>query len=248
MSLPTLALLTLPLAAPGDWLEALLPILFVLFWVVSQVMNVAKALRGPARQQPPREPVARPAPPRPAPADAARDDLTRQIEAFRRAQAEAARPGGRPPEAAPPLPRAPRPQEARGAAPPPARPRVTPPLPQPPRQPAAPGSSAGTLPQSRQSGRPGTAPKPRPTGLGADAVLGGHAGEIARHVEGAFAHDLAHDTAGTDAGSAGQAPVPGTPGARGSTAADLAAMIRDPSTLRRVILLREILDRPVDRW
>ena len=37
----------LPLVAAADWLEALLPILFVIFWIVSQVMNVAKSLRGP---------------------------------------------------------------------------------------------------------------------------------------------------------------------------------------------------------
>ena len=81
-------------------------------------------------------------------------------------------------------------------------------------------------------------------GLGGEAVLGGHAGEIARHVEGAFAHDLAH----AEAAASEPAPVPTVQGAGGSTAADLVAMIRDPSTLRRVILLREILDRPVDRW
>lgn len=245
MSLPPLALLVLPLAAPGDWLEALLPILFVLFWVVSQVMNVAKALRGQARREPPRGPAAPPMP-RQAPPDAAREDLVRQIEAFRRGQAEAGRPVPRAPDAVPPLPRGPRPQGTRETTPPPARPRAASPIPQARPQSASRDSASG----ARQPNRP--APKARPTGLGAEAVLGGHAGEIARHVDGAFAHDLAHTPAGvrpgTEAGGAGPAPVAGGQGGAGSTAADLVAMIRDPSTLRRVILLREILDRPVDRW
>ena len=86
--------LVLPLGAAGDWLEALLPILFVLFWIVSQVINVVQRLRGAgdqARQRQPGVPaerVVRPAPARDMGNDA-RKDLERQIEAFRRGQAEA---------------------------------------------------------------------------------------------------------------------------------------------------------------
>lgn len=33
-----------------------------------------------------------------------------------------------------------------------------------------------------------------------------------------------------------------------ATAAELAAALRDPATLRRLVLVREVLERPVDRW
>jgi hypothetical protein len=50
-------------------------------------------------------------------------------------------------------------------------------------------------------------------------------------------------------GGAGRAPLPGAPVPRpGPPAAELVAALRDPATLRRMILLREILDRPVARW
>jgi hypothetical protein len=45
-------------AAGLDWLEGLLPVLFVLFWIVSQVFNALKAA-GKGRPQPP---VVRPPP------------------------------------------------------------------------------------------------------------------------------------------------------------------------------------------
>jgi hypothetical protein len=75
-------------------------------------------------------------------------------------------------------------------------------------------------------------------------ILGGHAGEIGRHVEGAFAHDLAH--AGIRPGSSDQSAV--APQTVPTVAHELVAMFRDPKTIRQVILLREVLDRPIDRW
>jgi hypothetical protein len=33
-----------------------------------------------------------------------------------------------------------------------------------------------------------------------------------------------------------------------TVAHELVAMFRDPKTIRQVILLREVLDRPIDRW
>ena len=50
-----------PLFAAGiDWLEALLPILFVGFWIVSQIVAVIRKISGPAAPNRP-EPAARPA-------------------------------------------------------------------------------------------------------------------------------------------------------------------------------------------
>ena len=60
----------------------------------------------------------------------------------------------------------------------------------------------------------------------------------------AFAHDLAH--AGIRPGSSDQSAV--APQTVPTVAHELVAMFRDPKTIRQVILLREVLDRPIDRW
>jgi len=229
----------LPLAA-ADWLEALLPLLFFIFWIVSQVVNVVRRVRGgpPAagpvvkeiRRQPPAADGAGPPDPR--------ADIERQIEAFRRAQQEAA---NRPPAPAP--------------APAPApRPRTPLPLPQVQSAPQDGGRKA-------RSAAPPPPPRSRPRG----GAIGGHAGEIGRHVDEAFSHDLAHApsaapqpslaaraaTRGTgeplsrrteQAETTAAAPHPAT------AAEELVAILRNPATVRQVVLLREVLDRPVERW
>lgn len=231
----------LPLAAAGDWLEALLPILFVLFWIVSQVVNVVRRVRGAggdaARRGKggvPVERVVRPAAPARDAGAEARQDLERQIEAFRRGQAEAARAAGRGIPAGAPTPSSPRTPS--------------------PRAPSAP------QPASREPSRKQAQPRPRsvPPAPGPLAV---HDGDIARHVEGAFAHDLSHSRppkpagAAAVAGSLASSDAESGAGAQGanaagprSTAAELVAMIRNPATVRQAILLGEVLGRPVDRW
>ena len=195
-----------PLFAAGlDWLESLLPFLFVLFWVVSQVINVVRAAAGRGKQPPV---VVRPQPrgePRP-PANDVRGDLERQIKEFLQ-QAE----GGprrddrrRPAEVARDRqPTGPRPARQRPAAPP------QPPLP----------SSART-------------------------AAAGETG-VARHVQEAFARDLKHRSADLSRDSSQAAePRPVVPAA----ATELVAMLRNPATLRQLVLLREVLDRPTERW
>lgn len=70
----------IPLVAAGlDWLEGLLPLLFVVIWIASQVLNLFRGAKRP-EAQPQRQP-ARPV--RPAAGDPRLDtDLTREIEAF----------------------------------------------------------------------------------------------------------------------------------------------------------------------
>lgn len=71
----------MPLLAAGlDWLEGLLPVLFVVIWIASQVMNLFRGAK---------KPEARPVPQRPQPprGDAA-DDVHREIEAFLRRSLE----------------------------------------------------------------------------------------------------------------------------------------------------------------
>ncbi|MFM8434531.1 MAG: hypothetical protein ACKOBP_04195 [Planctomycetia bacterium] len=72
---------------------------------------------------------------------------------------------------------------------------------------------------------------------------------MARHVQDAFAHDLGHLHSGLEKVTDEPAKVaPARPAARGLSARDLVAAARDPATIRQAILLREILERPVDRW
>ncbi len=230
----------LPVAAAGDWLEALLPLLFFIFWIVSQVVNVVRRVRGGANpaQPPAPRPVVReirlPAPLKPEARDAgeARAELDRQIEAFRRAQQEA---GSRVP-----------PAKARREAPRPA-PRPPAPVGRSGARPGTPASSQAAPPRSR----PGS--------------LGGHADEIGRHVDDAFSHDLSHSPSGIQPSQQDRTATRGTgeplsrrTGAAETTAAasrpvttaaeELVAMLRNPATVRQVILLREVLDRPLERW
>jgi hypothetical protein len=70
---------------------------------------------------------------------------------------------------------------------------------------------------------------------------------VARHVQDAFSHELKH-LRGTiredEAQQAGGTPRPTAP----TQAEELVHLLRSPATIRQVVLLREILDRPVDRW
>jgi hypothetical protein len=233
----------MPLLAAGlDWLEGLLPVLFVFVWIVSQVWGVfRKAGQGgpPPRPVPPRvgpRPVLRrpnqPAgglPEHPAgglrdqpagglrdqPAGGLRGDLERQVEEFLRQ-------AGGPPRAEPP--------------------RSSPPRSSPPRRltdtqpPARPVVAPATRPQASRQARTAAPPRPSPIG-----------GGITRHVEEAFgSRPRETDTRGsTDTrvarSSSGKPPA-------ATTAKDLIEMLRDPATLANLIVVREVLDRPVDRW
>jgi hypothetical protein len=73
------------------------------------------------------------------------------------------------------------------------------------------------------------------------APLGDAGDDVIEHVQEAFANDLGHRDPML-------APPPAQPGAARSTADDVAKAVRDPAVLRRLIVMREILDRPVQRW
>ena len=250
--------------AAADWLEAVLPILFVTIWIISQGVNIVRRLRGgdagkapPAPPGPAREPI------RPVAATEGRLDprgeLERQIEAFRRGQQQAAddvsgpqsrprpipaaqapRTGGTTPGKAPPRrapsrsgqakfdqPRA----ELRPASPP----RLSRSLQPTPSDSAPPRLDEDSLPlaQRRLSSTP----------VGSFETQGS---DITQHVNNAFSRELAHLGAGLGGAAAvnnqSAAAVPLT------AAAELAALLRNPTTIRQVILLREVLERPIDRW
>ena len=190
-------------AAGLDWLENLLPLLFVGFWILSQVFAVFRRVAGNGRPaQPPvvRVPEpARPEPPRPAPPQVpeGREELQKQIEEFlRRATGEPA-------------------------------------------------------PKPVVKKKPAPVVKPAPTVKPAEqkpAV----ATDVASHVREAFAHDLKHDRsplatpAALRPAAADAAPPPAK--SRATVVAELAQALRNPASIRQAILLREVLERPVDRW
>lgn len=233
-------------AAGFDWLESLLPFLFVGFWILSQVYSVFRRVAGggdarngndagrrlpPGRQRDAMLPelsgeVPRP-PAAPAADPAARDELQKQIEDFLR-QTTNTGSGPRP-------------------------------IPKP--RPAV--QSKPTVPKR------GTATPTRDTTLrpGTERYAGGldaRNTEVSRHVQDAFAHDLKHErpsiesaasalraarpTPSTQTAAAAQASLPTAAGAKQLTAAELLQTLRNPATIRQTILLREVLERPVERW
>lgn len=202
-----------PLFAAGiDWLEALLPILFVGFWIVSQIVAVIRKISGPAAPNRP-EPAARPVARRPEqPIGDVRLELERQIEEFLGQS-----PAGR---AAPPKP-IPKPALQRR----PERLRVSPA--------ASSRELPPPLPQAHES---------RTAGRQLVATSAG-GGDVARHVHDAFAAELGHLASPlTETRAAGKTePVAGR-------IEELVAAVRHPTKIRELMLLREILDRPVDNW
>jgi hypothetical protein len=187
------------LAAGLDWLEGLLPLLFVVIWIASQVLNL---FRGAKRQEarPQRQPArpARPVVVEPRPGN----NLNREIEEFLRGKVGNAgqqrQPRGSAPVAKPSRRRSRRPT---AVEPPPLPAEVLPAI---PRSPAA-GS------------------------------------DIASHVASAFAHDLAHESPDSTLRMGNQAVVL-------SPADDLAAALRAPGGVRRLLLMQEVLTRPTHRW
>jgi hypothetical protein len=216
------------LAAGLDWLEGLLPLLFIVFWIVSQIVNVIRKAADPG--VPRRPEAARPLPP-PQPAlppagagraDPARDvrvDLEKQIEEFvRRSRRE-------------------KPAVARQAAPETQRETRRPQIVRPaPRDAVRGNASAEAQPIRRE------AVQERPLG-----GLGPGAAGVTRHVQDAFAHDLGHLTSPLASG-AGRDAERAAPWRPDTSAAELMAMLRNPVTIRQIVLLREVIDRPVERW
>jgi hypothetical protein len=229
-------------AAGFDWLEALLPFLFVAFWIVSQVFAVFRRLQGGGRQQPPPprprfDPVRdRPRPPQPAGEDAAdpRSVLEKQIAEFLREATgekkqqptmQKSEPG---PATRPQPPRPERRADADRRAP--QTPRAAAPV----RREREPKKNAVTREAAARITE--TAPQqPQP-----------QSESVARHVQDAFSRELTHlrGAITQDEPQAGAAPRTSAP----TPAEELMHLLRNPVTVRQVILLREILDRPVDRW
>ncbi len=205
------------LAAAVDWLEAVLPLIFVLVWIVSQIANVVGKVRGGAKKPvavpPPPRPVVNPAdplprggvqprvvkPPRPArPAGVGLDEqLRQQIEQFLRE---------RPPESIELEQVSPPTTPARKPTPVVQKPRRTPTPPKPPvvtaRRREVGESTMKEMPHLASSLKPAIADEPRSQPTAASVAIAG----------------------------------------------TIAGLLADPRSLRQAIVLREVLDRPVERW
>jgi len=227
-------------AANLDWLEAILPILFVGFWIISQIVGVMRRVAGGGAAEPPvvqpelqrelaRRRLATPRLPgntlqrrlEVAPDDqrAGQTELAREIEEFLR----------------PHLPK-PKPQVARAS-----------PTQQTQRTPVH-GKQAQRLSQPplpidrKEPSRASRGTVERPMGS-----LDARQTEVARHVQDAFSHELKHLALGLgkeEPSSENASPQP----AAVTPAVELAHLLRNPVTIRQVILLREVLERPVSRW
>jgi len=241
----------IPLLAAGlDWLEGLLPLLFVLFWIVSQVWGVFRKAAGDNGRNAERNaerggrPVAnerpRPVPPRRAREirDEARrvdeillaDDrdqvvdrpLLAEREQLTRQIEEFLREtsGGQP--------------ARQRQQPPPALPARTSPPPLPSKPPVR-ERRRRSAEVSTGTGATGRQPTLRET-------------PTAFHEMPHLADAFAARTATAPASSKASPTLPTPPSAATPTAAELALLFRDPATLRQLILVREVLDRPVGRW
>ena len=232
------------LAAGFDWLEALLPVAFVLFWIISQIIAVIRRVQGgngrgnaPRPQPLPRiEPPQGPAQPVPEGADW-RGELERQIAEFLRESQ------GRPAEQAREKP-APRPADSGPRRDDTAQGRG--------REKSRSQRSVTNKPAAeRQTTRPTVRPAAGPARPATSTA--GAGGEpaakdaVARHVQDAFPRPLSHLEGGLVHDAPPMIGDPATTPAA-TAADDFVRMLRNPATIRQVILMREVLDRPVDRW
>ena len=237
-------------AAGFDWLEAVLPFLFVAFWILSQVFAVFRRLQG-GGQKPPALPRFDPARdrqrlPRPPADDVAvpRTDLEKQIAEFLR---EATGEQQRQPtiKKAPPQP-AKKPQPTRPVQRTNAERRVS----------QESRSEESRSQESRSQGPRDVAPPRREREPKQPAVVAGKTAAItpegqetnvsvSRHVQDAFARELTHLQGTIKHDEAKTSDVVST---AATQAEELRHLLRSPATIRQVIVLREVLDRPVDRW
>lgn len=181
-------------AAGLDWLEGLLPALFVGFWILSQVFAVFRRLpkgRDPVVVVKPVVPEEEPPP--------NRERLQKEIEEFL--------------------------LERRGSSPKPTR--------RPSRR------TVGERRVAADAKQP-VVPGPPVSAATAAAVSPPIDTDIALHVEQAFATDLAHAVPSVHSERA-TTPIP-------QVTSPLAVLLRDPATIRQVVVLREVLERPTERW
>jgi hypothetical protein len=203
----------MPLAAGLDWLEALLPLLFVGFWILSQIVTVLRKVGEQSRRGPAAAPRVEPV------TEIERSSLEAEVREFLERMGQS-----RPPAGPPPLPESPQPGPVRRA-----EPIREGRAPQPATDRAGPGGPVAPVvrrPRPRED-RP-TAPQRRPVGS-----------DVAGHVEDVFGHELRHLSSPL-AGEIHDEPAAHRPTRR----VRILEMLRSPTGLRDLVVIREILDRP----
>ena len=229
--------LTPVFAGIDDWLSLLVPAVFVIIWIISQVMGVAGQKPAPPRRQQPR-------PPKPA------GGLAREIDAFLK-QVQQERAGGRPAQrpAAAPQQRA---QPARVERQPerlaqPLRPDVVeaelvePMAPSPP--PHKPLSQRRSRPEPERPRRTARTEQIKADRVDlADEKMAAHMQQVFEHELGALADtsDAIHEKAESKKDSAG-VEIP-------TTSQAVRDMLAQPDSVRQAVILSEILRRPQQRW
>jgi hypothetical protein len=216
-----------PLWADGEWLKLIVPIVMFSVWVLNRLLggDSPAAKQAKARQQ------ARAKPPQP-PADKQRveDEVGEFLR--RAAQQRAGKDNRALAPANQPL-RPPKPSRKSLAATSPDRP---PAAPEPVRAAGKPGSLAASTADAFGD-RKLTERVVGPTDVqqAVDAMQS--------HVAETFGHRV-----GSLAGSARSEPAPANAPASAAVANEVAAMLRDPQSIREAIVISEILRRPVERW
>ena len=232
-------------AAGLDWLEGLLPALFVGFWILSQVFAI---FRRPANRGDQPQPVGGGRQPQPAPPPPRRPSPTELLEYVRdenldpgvpiemrpddRARIEqeiedflAGRRSGRSPTPVQREPSSDRLPERRQ------------------RRRGEPRRQRGSVKPSR-SAEPSPLPPPLPAPVAIDRPRSSaNDTAVARHVDEAFAHDLAHEPPLI----LDDQVIAASPHTKTSHAS-LAALLRNPATIRQIVVMREVLERPTERW
>lgn len=220
-----------PLLAAGfDWLEAILPFAFVLIWIISQAAAVLRKAGGVEKRAAPRRPrepvvpqldIARDAiaPDNVAPLGVdGQQELRQQIDAF--------------------LGRLIEQQQIE-------RPEGTPTGGSRRRRPSEADQRA--RPRKRREGSRRAAPVPQGLSRRPAATT-----DVAEHVREVFSHEMAHLRRGLAENEGSVPPVPADAQAwteaAGAPAPLLLRLLRSPATIRDAIVMREVLDRPIDRW
>lgn len=195
------------LAAGLDWLEALLPLLFVVFWIVSQIVAVIRKVAEAGRTAgPPPLPPSRTAPD----GTPSSTSLETEIREFLARSAESRKPNGSIPKGPPPLPGADK-GAVRGA-------------------PATTAAGSGSQSLSGTLGKRERLRDNKPQQVGSD---------VAAHVRDVFGREMRHLSSPL-AGEMHDEPLP----SRSSRADRLLKLLRSPSGLKDLVVIREILDRP----
>jgi hypothetical protein len=218
----------------ADWWNWLIPAVFIIIYLLNHLLSGAKAAGAAKPPQPQRRRVPAPQPEhaarpqQPAPGQA---QLNAEIEQFLKRANERRMEKAR-----------------REAAPPSARPAATPPprLAEPATDATPPDRDFNAVEKSVKQHLGNRGFQERAEHL-ADDILRQEA-EMQRHLEQAFSHQVGTLGGGESTTPKAAAQAPPATADRAATAKALAGILANQADIRQAILLKELLERPTDRW